>query len=201
MSSTRTTPQIRVEAAPADLKLYGNNEWGGMAQGTGGSTAMANSWDELRRAGAEARARLVAAAAQAWRVKPDEITVENGVARHASGRSAPFGQLAERARGITLASPPQPKDPSRWRYIGKEFAKVDTREKIDGSAVYTLDVKLPDMLTCVVAHPPRFGGQGEVLRCGRGHEGARRRRGRRRPAGRRRAGPQLLAGARKAATH
>src|SRR5687768_12507445 len=48
--------QIRVEAAPADLKLYGNNEWGGMAQGTGGSTAMANSWDELRRAGAEARA-------------------------------------------------------------------------------------------------------------------------------------------------
>ena len=151
--------QIRVEAAPADLKLYGNNEWGGMAQGTGGSTAMANSWDELRRAGAEARARLVAAAAQAWSVKPDEITVENGVARHASGRSAPFGQLAERARGITLASPPQPKDPSRWRYIGKEFAKVDTREKVDGSAVYTLDVKLPDMLTCVVAHPPRFGAK------------------------------------------
>jgi isoquinoline 1-oxidoreductase subunit beta len=151
--------QIRVEAAPADLKLYGNNEWGGMAQGTGGSTAMANSWDELRRAGAEARARLVAAAAEMWGVKPDEITIENGVARHASGRSAPFGQLAERARGVTLASPPQPKDPSRWRYIGKEFAKVDTREKVDGSAVYTLDVKLPDMLTCVVAHPPRFGAK------------------------------------------
>ena len=160
MSSTRTTRQIRVEAAPADLKLYGNNEWGGMAQGTGGSTAMANSWDELRRAGAEARARLVAAAAQAWSVKPDEITVENGVARHASGRSAPFGRARRDApAAITLASPPQPKDPSRWRYIGKEFAKVDTREKVDGSAVYTLDVKLPDMLTCVVAHPPRFGAK------------------------------------------
>jgi isoquinoline 1-oxidoreductase beta subunit len=151
--------QIRVEAAPADVKLYGNNAWGGIAQGTGGSTAIANSWEELRRAGAEARARLVAAAAETWGVKRDEITIENGVARHASGRTASFGQLAERARSVTLASTPQPKDPSRWRYIGKEFAKVDTREKVDGSAVYTLDVKLPDMLTCVVAHPPRFGAK------------------------------------------
>ena len=96
--------QIRVEAAPADLKLYGNNEWGGMAQGTGGSTAMANSWDELRRAGAEARARLVAAAAQAWGV---ERRRDHGRERRRPPR---LGRAAPRS-----GSSPSAPAASRWR--------------------------------------------------------------------------------------
>ncbi len=151
--------QIRVESAPADIRTYANHEWGDMAQGTGGSTAMANSWDELRKAGAEARARLVSAAAEQWSINAAEITVDGGVLRHSSGRTARFGDLVQRARTVRLAVAPQPKDPTRWRYIGKTFAKVDTREKVDGSALYTLDVRLPDMLTCVVAHPPVFGAR------------------------------------------
>jgi isoquinoline 1-oxidoreductase beta subunit len=151
--------RVRVESAPADVKLYGNNAWGRAAQGTGGSTAMANSWDELRKAGAEARARLVAAAAETWGVNAGEIAIENGLVRHPSGKSARFGELAERAATVRLAGEPRPKDPGEWRYIGKIVPKVDTRDKVDGRAVYTLDVKLPDMLTCVIARPPRFGAK------------------------------------------
>src|SRR5206468_5681071 len=99
------------------------------AQGTGGSTSMANSWDELRKAGAEARARLIAAAAQAWNVPVQEITIDKGVVRHGS-RRARFGELVEHAKSVELSGEPQPKDPSRWRLIGKRVAKVDTREKV-----------------------------------------------------------------------
>src|SRR5690606_37884337 len=70
--------QVRVEGAPADGKRYGNTQWGPV-QGTGGSTAIANSWAQLRQAGATARAMLVAAAAQQWQVPAEEITVSNGV--------------------------------------------------------------------------------------------------------------------------
>src|ERR671914_661138 len=79
--------QVRVEGAPADAKLYNNLFWG-PAQGTGGSTAIANSYDQLRKAGATARAMLVAAAAHEWRVPAGEIRVENGTVTHKSGRKA-----------------------------------------------------------------------------------------------------------------
>ncbi len=149
--------QIRVEAAPADATLYANLAFG--VQGTGGSTAMANSWDQLRKAGAEARARLVQAAASQWRVPASEIGVAGGKLTHASGKSATFGTLAEAASKVALNEAPKPKDPSRWRYVSKTFAKVDTPAKVDGSAEYTLDVKLPDMLTAVVLRPTRFGAR------------------------------------------
>jgi isoquinoline 1-oxidoreductase beta subunit len=119
---------------------------------------MANSWDELRNAGAQARARLVAAAAETWSVPAQEITIDKGVVRHGA-RRARFGDLVERATSVELSGVPQPKDPSRWRLIGKRVAKVDTGEKIDGRAIYTLDVKLPNMLTCLVRHPPLFGAK------------------------------------------
>ncbi|HET6368981.1 MAG TPA: molybdopterin cofactor-binding domain-containing protein, partial [Pseudomonadales bacterium] len=86
--------QIRVEAAPIDVARYNNLAWGPI-QGTGGSTSIANSWEQLRRAGATARAMLIAAAAQRWKVPAGEITVDRGVLAHAaSGRRATFGELA-----------------------------------------------------------------------------------------------------------
>lgn len=147
--------QIKVELAPANAKLY-NNTLFGTVQGTGGSTAMANSWDQLRAAGAQARAKLVAAAAELWKVPETKITVRKGVVRHRSGKSTGFGELAARAQTITLKSEAKPKEPGQWSYIGKSGHKVDTREKTEGKATYTLDVNLPDMLTCVIARPSRF---------------------------------------------
>jgi isoquinoline 1-oxidoreductase subunit beta len=153
--------QIRVESAPADVSRYANTAFG--AQGTGGSTAMFNSWEQLRNAGAEARARLIAAAAQAWNVEPGEITIEKGVVKHPSGKSATFGALAERAQAVKLTGPVQPKDPKDWRLIGTRVPKVDTIPKTNGTAQFTIDVKLPDMLTCLVAHPSRFGAKAKDL--------------------------------------
>ena len=105
--------QIKVEHAPADVKNYANL-FSGM-QGTGGSSAMANSWDQLRKASAEARARLVAAAAKEWRVPADSIAIENGVLKHSSGKSAPFGQFVGVARTVALRGEPKPKAASQWR--------------------------------------------------------------------------------------
>ncbi len=149
--------QIKVEHAPADVTKYANLFFG--MQGTGGSTAMANSWDQLRKAGAEARARLIAAAAEIWKVQPSEISIDRGVVKHASGKSAQFGELVEAAQRVMPPTGVKPKDPAQWRYIGKSFARVDTKPKTDGSAIFTIDVKLPDMLTCVIARPTRFGAK------------------------------------------
>ena len=149
--------QIVVEHAPADVTKYANLAFG--AQGTGGSSAMSNSWDQIRQAGADARARLVAAAAQDWKVEPGEITVEGGVVKHASGKSATFGDLCQKAAAVQATATATPKTPDKWIYIGKTFPKVDTKPKTNGQAEFTLDVKLPDMLTCVIARPERFGAK------------------------------------------
>lgn len=146
--------QIKVVSAPADVEKYKNLAFG--VQGTGGSTAMANSWDQIREAGAEARARLVTAAAGAWKVDPKTITIEKGIVKDQAGHSATLGELAERAQAVTLTGPVTPKQPSEWRLIGKGVPRVDTPPKTDGSARFTIDVKLPDMLTCLIARPSRF---------------------------------------------
>lgn len=146
--------QMRVESAPADVKKYANGAFG--IQGTGGSTAMANSWDQLRAAGAEARARLIAAAAKKWSADPASITIEKGVVKGAGG-SATFGELAQLAQDTEVAGPFTPKSPDAWKLIGADkLPKVDTLPKTNGTATYTIDVKMPDMLTCVIARPTRF---------------------------------------------
>jgi isoquinoline 1-oxidoreductase beta subunit len=151
--------QIRVAGAPADAKRYNNLFWG-EAQGTGGSTAIANSFDQLRQAGATARAMLVAAAAGQWNVPADSITVSRGTVLHkGSGRKATFGQLAEAAARQPVPSGVQLKSPKDFVYIGKRVPRTDSRAKSNGTATFTQDVKLPGMLTAVVAHPPRFGGK------------------------------------------
>ncbi|MBK6637890.1 MAG: xanthine dehydrogenase family protein molybdopterin-binding subunit [Rhodocyclaceae bacterium] len=150
---------VRIEGAPADASRYNNLLWG-PAQGTGGSTAMANSWMQLRKAGASARAMLVAAAARQWQVPVAEITVAEGVVRHAaSKRKARFGELALAAANESMPESVSLKDPKNFRLIGKHVPRKDSVAKTDGSAQFTQDVQLPGMLVALVAHSPRFGGK------------------------------------------
>ncbi len=148
---------VRVEGAPADAKRYNNLFWG-PAQGTGGSTAMANSWEQMRRAGAAGRAMLVSAAAIKWNVPAAEITVRDGVVSHAqSKRRARFGELAVDAATLPVPTELKLKDPKDFRLIGKQAKRKDSADKTNGQARFTQDVQLPGMLVAVVAHPPRFG--------------------------------------------
>ncbi|ODV04029.1 MAG: twin-arginine translocation pathway signal protein [Thiobacillus sp. SCN 63-57] len=149
--------RVRVEGAPADAKRYNNLFWG-PAQGTGGSTAMANSWEQMRRAGAAGRAMLVSAAAIKWNVPAAEIMVRDGVVSHAkSKRRASFGELAVDAATLPVPTDLKLKDPKDFRLIGKQAKRKDSADKTNGQARFTQDVQLPGMLVAVVAHPPRFG--------------------------------------------
>lgn len=150
--------QIRGELAPANAQFYGNAALGGV-QGTGGSTAMPSSFMIMRQAGAAARAMLVQAAAEAWGVPAEEITVSKGVIAHAgSGQQSGFGALAEAAAAITPPTEPVLKTPDQWVLIGTDLHKLDTDEKTDGRAIFTLDQYPDGMQVVVVAHPPSFGG-------------------------------------------
>lgn len=149
--------QIRAEGAPADAKLYNNLFWGPI-QGTGGSSALPNSYEQLRNAGATARAMLVAAAAERWQVPAASIQVSRGVVS-TSGRQATFGELATDAARQPVPAAVQLKDPKDFVLIGKPAARTDARAKSNGSAIFTQDVKLPGLLTAVVLHPPRFGAK------------------------------------------
>ena len=152
--------KVRAEHAPSNTELYKNLAFG--VQGTGGSSAIANSYEQMRKAGAAARAMLVAAAAEAWGVPASEITVERGVLRHRrSRRQGRFGEFAEAAAKLPVPSDVPLKDPARFRLIGREGAvrKLDSSGKATGKAQFTIDIREPGMLTVVVARPPRFGGK------------------------------------------
>ena len=151
--------QVFSEGAPADASRYNNLLWGEM-QGTGGSSAIANSFQQMRQAGAAAKAMLIAAAADKWQVPAGEIQVAKGMVSHsASGNQASFGELAHLAAQQAVPEPEflQLKDPKDFIYIGKNTLPRKDRGKTDGSAMFTQDVKLEGMLTALVAHPPRFG--------------------------------------------
>jgi len=149
--------QMRAVSAPADVARYKNFVFG--MQGTGGSTATSNSFDQLRRAGAAARAMLVEAAAKEWKVPAAEITVSKGVVSHAaSKRSATFGQLAEKAALITPPTEVKLKDPKDFTLIGTDLPRLDNIEKTTGKAIFAIDVVRPGMVYAAVARAPRFGG-------------------------------------------
>src|SRR6267378_3816178 len=152
--------QMRVEGAPADAKRY-NNLFMGEVQLTGGSTALANSYEQLRKAGATARAMLVGAAAERWRVPASEITVSKGVVEHPkSKKRAKFGDLAAAAATQVVPVDVPLKDPKDFVYIGKASpTRTDAHAKSTGAAIFTQDVKLPGMLTAVVLHAPRYGAK------------------------------------------
>lgn len=154
--------QVRVVAAPVDTNIYKNLAFG--FQGTGGSSSVANAYEQMRRMGAMARALLVQAAAQSWKTSAQEITVQAGKIRHAaSGREAGFGEFAELAATLP---PPDPaslalKDPANFTLIGKTrgLHRVDSLAKTNGSAQFSQDIHEPDMLTVTIKKPPRFGGK------------------------------------------
>ncbi|MBC8057453.1 MAG: xanthine dehydrogenase family protein molybdopterin-binding subunit, partial [Rhizobiales bacterium] len=151
---------VRTEYAPSDAKLYANLAFGDM-QGTGGSSAIANSYLQMRAAGATARAMLVAAAAEAWSVPASEVKAEKSVLSHASGKRATYGEMAAAAARQTPPQNAPLKTPARFTLMGKTGAtpRVDSPSKCDGTAVYTIDVKLPGLLTAVIAWPPSFGAK------------------------------------------
>lgn len=142
--------------APADTPVYKNTFFG--VQGTGGSTAMANSFEQYRKAGAAARQMLVEAAAKAWKTDPAKITVAKGVVSDGT-TSATFGELAAAAAKMPVPENPTLKDPKDFIYIGKSFPRLDQKDKVTAAPVFTQDVRLPGMLFAVMARPPRFGGK------------------------------------------
>ena len=138
--------------------VYGNPDLGSAFQLTGASNSMKGFWARYRLAAAQARARLVAAAAHAWDVPAGEVEVENGVLRHRSGRQATFAEFAEQAEQLAVPDDVRPKDAGDYKLIGREGRlRVDAVPKILGATRYTIDQSLPGMLTAVVLHPPRFG--------------------------------------------
>jgi isoquinoline 1-oxidoreductase beta subunit len=152
--------QIRVESAPADATRYGNLAWGGTSQGTGGSTSVTNSWEQLRRAGATARAMLIAAAAQTWKVNARTLRAENGFVIDPTGkRRASYGELSTLAATLTPPKDVKLKTPKQWKLIGKHVPRTDSADKSSGRAIYASDIRLPGMLTALVARPPLFGAK------------------------------------------
>jgi isoquinoline 1-oxidoreductase beta subunit len=138
--------------------VYGNPDLGGALQLTGGSNSMKGLWTRYRLAAAQARARLVAAASEAWDVPGGEISVAGGVLRHATGKVGNFGEFAARAEQLPVPPDAGPKDPAVYKLIGREGRlRVDAIPKILGTTAYTIDQHQPGMLTAVVLHPPRFG--------------------------------------------
>ena len=149
--------QVRVESAPADAKRYANLVFGTL-QGTGGSSAMSNSWMQLREAGARARAMLLAAAAKEWKVPAADLTVDKGIVYHAaSKRQVRFGSLVSTAVSLAVPATVSLKDPKDFRLIGHQVPRVDVPSKVDGTAQFTLDVALPGMLVALLKRAPQFG--------------------------------------------
>jgi isoquinoline 1-oxidoreductase beta subunit len=146
--------QVRTEYAPANDALYKNTFFG--FQATGGSNSIANSYDQMRQAGAMARAMLVAAAAQAWKVDAASVKAEKGVLS-SGARRATFGEMAVAASRIAPPADVSLKTPDRYTLIGKTVPRLDSPAKSRGTETYTIDIDLPGLLTAVTAHPPRFG--------------------------------------------
>ncbi len=149
--------KIKVEAAPVD-PAYNHTVFG--VQMTGGSTTTPSEWERFRKMGAMARLMLIEAAAQKWNVAADSCHVEKGVVVHAaSGKKATYGSLAEAASQLKPPANIPLKDPKQFTLIGKSPKRLDTPSKVNGTAQFGLDVRLPGMVYAVVARPPVFGGK------------------------------------------
>ena len=126
--------------------------------GTGGSTSTPAFWTPLRQAGAAARAMLVAAAAERWGVDAGRLRTDRGRVLGPGGKSAGYGELADAAAKQTPPDEPQLKDPADFKIIGRSTRRIEGPDKVKGEATFGMDLRLPDMLTAVVARPPVFGG-------------------------------------------
>jgi isoquinoline 1-oxidoreductase beta subunit len=155
--------KVRLEHAPADDKLYGNPILRS-SQTTGGSTSVRAFWEPLRRAGATARNLLVAAAAQTWGVDVDACRAEKGEVIHVpTGRRVSYGNLVDVATTLPVPEKVALKDPKDFKLIGTPAKRLDAQEKVNGSAQYGIDVRIPGMKVATVAACPVFGGKLESV--------------------------------------
>ena len=145
---------IRVVAAPVNA-VYVNALLG--AQITGGSSSVRDGWEKLRKAGAQARMMLVQAAATHWDVDAAKLTVQGGYVVNGSKRLS-YGALAETAAKLPVPTDVTLKAAKDFKLVGKPQKRIDTAAKVDGSALYGIDVKLPGMLHAALAQPPVLGG-------------------------------------------
>jgi isoquinoline 1-oxidoreductase beta subunit len=149
--------RVIVEFAPSDNERYKNLLFG--SQGTGGSTAMANSYLQYRQAGAAAREMLVRAAAQMWGVPVADISLEDGILK-AGNKSAGIGEVVVMAAKLQAPENPVLKDASKFKYIGNDkLPRNDSYSKTNGTARFAMDVKVPNMLYVTILRAPRFGGK------------------------------------------
>lgn len=152
--------KVTLEQMTPGQNLARKRTWGDMS--TGGSRGIRTSQDYVRRAGAGARMMMLQAAANEWNVPVGDLTVSNGVITHAgSKRSTSYGKVAAAAAQLP---PPdlkaiKLKNPKDWKIAGKPMKRLDTASKIDGSAIYSADLKLPGMLHAAVKQCPVFGGK------------------------------------------
>jgi isoquinoline 1-oxidoreductase beta subunit len=151
--------QVRLEHAPPNEKLYGNPLLGGI-QATGNSNAVRAAWQPLRQAGAIARTMLVAAAAKRWNVDAASCRAQSGEVLHAAtGRRAKYGELAADAARVPVPKTVALKRPQDFKLIGTPAKRLDTSTKVNGAAVYGIDVRPPGVKIATLAQSPVFGGR------------------------------------------
>jgi isoquinoline 1-oxidoreductase beta subunit len=151
--------QVTLEHASPNEKLYGNPLLGGI-QATGNSNAVRASWQPLRQAGAVARTMLVSAAAQRWNVDAASCRAQSGEVRHApTGRRATYGELAADAARVPVPKNVALKRPEDFKLIGTPAKRLDTPAKVNGTAVYGIDVRPPGVKIATLAQSPVFGGR------------------------------------------
>ena len=148
--------RIKVEQAPADPAF--KNPFLGF-QATGGSSSVRVNWEPMRKAGATAREMLIAAAAETWKADKVDCRAEKGMVVHKSGKKLSYGRLAAKATAQPVPAEVRLKDPKDFKILGKAAKRLDTPAKVNGSAVFGMDVRLPGMLTAVVARSPVAGGK------------------------------------------
>ena len=149
--------KVKVAFAPPG-KVYGNALIFGL-QLTGGSTSVREGYDKLRLAGAQVREMLVAAAADKWKVDASTLKAENGMVIGPKGKKASYGQLAEAAAKMPVPEKPAMKPASQFRIVGKPTTRLDTPAKVNGTARFGIDVKLPGMVYATIAMSPVQGGK------------------------------------------
>ena len=151
--------QVRVEHAPPDRKRYGNPGLGG-EQVTGNSSSVRAFWEPLRRAGASARVMLISTAAKRWKVDPSQCHAEHGEVVHkASGRKIKYGALVTEAAQMPVPEKVELKRPGEFKLIGTPAKRLDTPLKVNGKAVYGIDVRPPGVKIATLAQSPTFGGR------------------------------------------
>jgi isoquinoline 1-oxidoreductase beta subunit len=147
--------RVRYELAPAGAE-YVNLAWG--VQGTGGSSGVSNSWEQLRTAGAQAREMLKQAAADQWKVKVADVRAEKGSVVGPGGRKLGYGQLAEAAAKLPVPEKVELKPAKDWKVIGKPMRRLDSAEKVNGKAVFGIDLQQENLHVALVTRQPAFGG-------------------------------------------